>query len=95
MQAAAVPMLTTTSGGFAAMISAPSGTGYAPLPPAKGPAPPSPKSPGLDPETAKNYGARMKKAQASASPGGQAKNAPPGQPKNAPAKKAEAQQKDQ
>ena len=62
MQAAAVPMLTTTSGGFAAMISAPSGTGYAPPPPAKGPAPPSPKSPGLDPETAKNYGARMKKA---------------------------------
>src|SRR5271157_1869728 len=93
MQAAA--MLTTTSGGFAAMNSAPSGTGYAPLPLAGGPAPPPPKSPGLNSEMAKKYGARMKKAQASASPGGQPKNAPPGQPKNAPAKEAEAQQKDQ
>ena len=62
MQAAAVPMLTTTSGGFAAMISAPSGTGYAPLPPAKASAPASPKSTRLDPEQAKKYAARMKKA---------------------------------
>ncbi len=88
MQAASVPMLTATAGGFASMVSAPSGTGYAPPPPDKGPAPPSPKSPGLDPETAKKYGTRMKKAQASASPGGQAKKAPPGQAKNALAKKA-------
>lgn len=95
MQAAAVPMLITTSGGFAAMNSAPSGTGYAPLLPARGAAPPSPKSPGLDPELAKTYGAMMKHAQTLASPGGQAKNAPPAQAKNAPAKKAEAQQKDQ
>ena len=99
MQAAAVPMLTSTSGGFAAMISAPSGTGYAPLPPAKASAPASPKSTRLDPEQAKKYADRMKKAEAqakaSASPGAQPKNAPPGQPKNAPAKKAEAQKKDQ
>ena len=99
MQAAAVPMLTTTSGGFASMISAPSGTGYAPLPPAKASAPASPKSTRLDPEQAKKYADRMKRAEAqakaSASPGAQPKNAPSGQPKNALAKKAEAQNKDQ
>ena len=95
MRAAAAPMLTTTSGGFASMVSAPSGTGYAPLPPARGPAPPSPKSAGMDPEHAKMYGARLKRAQSPTSQGAQPKNAPPGQPKNAPAKKAEAQQKDQ
>jgi len=95
MQAAAAPMLTTTSGEFASMISAPSGTGYAPLPPARGPAPPSPKSPGLDPEQAKMYGARLKQAESPTSQGAQPKNAPPGQPKNAPAKKAEAQKKGQ
>ncbi len=103
MQAAAVPMLTTGSGGFAAMISAPSGTGYAPLPPARGPAPPSPKSAGMHPEQAKMGGARTNKAQASASPAAQPKNAsaaqpkdaPPEQLKDAPAKKAEAQKKGQ
>ena len=99
MQAAAAPMLTSTSGGFAAMNSAPSGTGYAPLLPAKASAPASPKSTRLDPEQAKKYADRMKKAEAqakaSASPGAQPKNAPPGQAKNALAKKAEAQQKDQ
>ncbi len=47
MQAAAVPMLTTTAGGGSAMISAPSGTGYAPLPPPKLGAPP--QSPPVDP----------------------------------------------
>ena len=99
MQAAAVPMLTTTSGGFASMISVPSGTGYAPLPPAKASAPASPKSTRLDPEQAKKYADRMKRAEAqakaSASPGARPKNAPSGQPKNALAKKAEAQNKDQ
>src|SRR5271157_3248538 len=99
MQAAAVPMLTTSSGGFATTVSAPSGTGYAPLLPAKTAAPASPKSARPEPEQAKRYEARMKKAQAqakaSASPGAQPKNAPPAQPKNAPAKKAEAQEKDQ
>jgi len=101
MQAAAVPMLTTSSGGFAATVSAPSGTGYAPLLPAKTAAPASPKSARPEPEQAKRYEARMKEAQAkasasaSASPGAQPKNAPAAQPKNAPAKKAEAQEKDQ
>ncbi|MGZ3300405.1 MAG: proton-conducting transporter transmembrane domain-containing protein, partial [Isosphaeraceae bacterium] len=99
MQAAAAPMLTTTSGGFASMISVPSGTGYTPLPPAKASAPASPKSTRLDPEQAKKYADRMKRAEAqakaSASPGAQPKNAPSGQPKNALAKKAEAQNKDQ
>ncbi|MGZ3383358.1 MAG: NADH-quinone oxidoreductase subunit NuoN [Isosphaeraceae bacterium] len=99
MQAAAAPMLTTTSGGFASMISVPSGTGYAPLPPAKASAPASPKSTRLDPEQAKKYADRMKRAEAqakaSASPGARPKNAPSGQPKNALAKKAEAQNKDQ
>jgi len=101
MQAAAVPMLTTSSGGFAATVSAPSGTGYAPLLPPKTAAPASPKSARPEPEQAKRYEARMKEAQAqakasaSASPGAQSKNAPPAQPKNAPAKKAEAQEKDQ
>src|SRR5208283_4258660 len=99
MQTAAVPMLTTSSGGFASTVSAPSGTGYAPLPPARGPAPPSPKSARPEPEQAKRYEARMKKAQAqakaSASQGAQPKDAPSGQPKDVPAMKAEAQQKDQ
>ncbi len=99
MQAAAVAMLTTSSGGFVATVSAPSGTGYALLLPTKTAAPASPKSARPEPEQAKRYEARMKKAQAqakaSASPGAQPKNAPPAQPKNAPAKKAEAQQKDQ
>ncbi|MGZ3316352.1 MAG: NADH-quinone oxidoreductase subunit NuoN [Isosphaeraceae bacterium] len=100
MQVAAVSMLptTSTSGGFASMIPAPSGTGYAPLPPAKASAPASPKSTRLDPEQAKKYADRKKaeaQTKASASPGAQPKNAPPGQAKNAPAKKAEAQQKDQ
>ncbi|MGB0066853.1 MAG: NADH-quinone oxidoreductase subunit N, partial [Isosphaeraceae bacterium] len=85
MQAAAAPMLTTTSGGFASMISVPSGTGYAPLPPAKASAPASPKSTRLDPEQAKKYADRMKKAEAqakaSASPGAQPQNALSGQPK--------------
>ena len=101
MQVAAVSMLPTTStpGGFVSMISAPSETGYAPLPPAEASAPASPKSTRLDPEQAKKYADRMKRAEAqanaSASPGEQPKNAPAGQPKNAPAKKAEAQNKDQ
>ncbi len=99
MQAAAVAMLTTSSGGFVATVSAPSGTGYALLLPTKTAAPASPKSARPEPEQAKRYEARMKKAQAqakaSASPGAQPKNAPPGQAKNALAKKAEAQQKDQ
>lgn len=99
MQAAAAPMLTTTSGAFASMISVPSGTGYTPLPPAKASAPASPKSTRLDPEQAKKYADRMKRAEAqakaSASPGARPKNAPSGQPKNALAKKAEAQNKDQ
>lgn len=81
------------------MISVPSGTGYAPLPPAKASAPASPKSTRLDPEQAKKYADRMKKAEAqakaSASPGARPKNAPSGQPKDAPAKKAEAQNTDQ
>jgi NADH-quinone oxidoreductase subunit N len=59
MQAAAVPMLTTTAGGASAMISAPSGTGYAPLPPPKRGAPP--QSPPLDPRARKNYAEDMKK----------------------------------
>ncbi len=101
MQVAAVSMLPTTStpGGFASMIPVPSGTGYALLPPAKASAPASPKSTRPDPEQAKKYADRMKKAEAqaktSASPGAQPKNTPPGQPKNALAKKAEAQKKDQ
>ena len=81
------------------MISAPSGTGYAPLPPAMASAPASPKSTRLDPEQAKQYADRMKKAEAQAkalaSPGAQPKNAPPGEAKDALAKKAEAQQEDQ
>jgi len=87
MQAAAVPMLTTSAGGYASMISAPSGTGYAPLPPPdpKAAPPASPKSPVLSPEMAKNYGALMKQAAASMGP------SPP--PKAAPAKKAEGQPK--
>ncbi|MGZ3416145.1 MAG: hypothetical protein ACXVAT_20220, partial [Isosphaeraceae bacterium] len=62
-------------------------------------APASPKSTRLDPEQAKKYADRMKRAEAqakaSASPGARPKNAPSGQPKNALAKKAEAQNKDQ
>ncbi|MGA9925915.1 MAG: hypothetical protein WBQ29_21145, partial [Isosphaeraceae bacterium] len=86
-------------GGFASMISAASEAGYAPLPPAEGSAPASPKSTRLDPEQAKKYADRMKRAEAqakaSASPGARPKNAPSGQPKDAPAKKAEAQNTDQ
>src|SRR5208283_3232761 len=80
-------------------IEIPIATGYTPLPPAKASAPASPKSTRLDPEQAKKYADRMKRAEAqakaSASPGARPKNAPPAQPKNAPAKKAEAQNKDQ
>ncbi len=103
MQAAAVPMLTTGSGGFSAMVSAPSETGYAPPAPFKAAAPAAPKPARPDPEQTKKFGPRTKKAQAPTSPAAEPKNAPPGQPKNAspgrpknaPAKKAEAQTKGQ
>jgi len=101
MQAAAFPMLTTGSGGFSAMISAPSGTGYAPPSPFRIAAPAAPKSAPPDPEEMKKYAARMKKALSQIASGpqpknasaAQPKNAPPGQSKKAPAKKAEAQTK--
>ncbi len=97
MQAAAVPMLTTTSGGFSSMVSAPLGTEYKPLPPPKA----MPPAKVIDPELAKKYGASMKKAQQTMTPGAQpkaatktqTKNAPPGEPRKAapaPAKDAPA-----
>ena len=81
MQAASEPMLTAT-GGYSSMVSPPSGTGYAPLPPAS--TKPAPAAKGLDPETAKNYGQFQKTTQTmSAAP----------KSKSAPAKKAEAEPK--
>jgi hypothetical protein len=81
MQAASEPMLTAT-GGWASMVSFPSATGYAPVPPVS--TKPAPAAKGLDPETAKNYGLFMK---ATRTPS----RAPTS--KSAPAKKAEAEPK--
>ena len=73
MQAAAVPMLKIRAGGAASLISTPGGTGDAPLPPAAGPTPSSPKALAMVPEQPEKYQAMMRKAQALASPGGQPK----------------------
>jgi formate hydrogenlyase subunit 3/multisubunit Na+/H+ antiporter MnhD subunit len=84
MQAASEPMLTST-GGWASMVSPPSGTGYAPMPPSLTKPAAAPAVVSLDPATAKNYEQLMKKSRQTMSPAGQ--------PKGAPAKKAETQGK--
>jgi NADH-quinone oxidoreductase subunit N len=83
MQAASEPMLTTT-GGWASMVSPPSGTGYAPMPTSSN-KPRAARAPRvLDEATARDYERMMRKMQGM-SPGPQ--------PKGAPAKKAEAEGK--
>jgi NADH-quinone oxidoreductase subunit N len=81
MQAASEPMLTTT-GGWASMVSPPSGTGYAP-PSAIRSKPAAPTGGGLDSATAKNYEQMMKRT----------REMPAAKTKSAPAKKVEAEPK--
>jgi NADH-quinone oxidoreductase subunit N len=85
MQAAAVPMLTATSGGFSAMVTPGGGTGFAPLSIDRREAVPGTagrlKPPSMTPEERKAYEASMK---------GNTNPLQPGPPSGAAAKKAEA-----
>ena len=90
MQAAAVPMLTTGSGGFVASVSAPLKSGYEPLPPVTDNAPAAAPKRCSAAEPVKEAEARRKAMGAAPV---QPKNEPAAHSKTAPAKKAEAEPK--